>query len=182
MISKVILVDMDGVLANFEEGFLNEWKKKYPKLPFVQLQNRRSFYIRDDYLREFLPKIESVYFKKGFILGLNPIEGAIDAIKEMETNGYQVKVCTTPLNGNIFSEEEKTTWIEKYLGKEWLKNLIFIKDKSLAEGDYLIDDKPKIKTVRVPKWEHVIFDAPYNRNIEDKKRLVKWSDWSKIIK
>ena len=172
---------MDGVIANFEEGFLNEWKKKYPELPFVQLQNRSNFYIRDDYPQEFLSKVESVYFKKGFILGLKPLEGAIEALKEMEADGYQVQICTTPLKGNKFSEEEKIKWVEKYLGKEWLKNLIFIKDKSLVEGDYLVDDKPDIKTTIAPKWEQIIFDAPYNRNVADKKRLLKWSDWHKVL-
>lgn len=173
---------MDGVLANFEEGFINEWKKKYPKLPFVQLQNRSNFYIRDDYPQEFLTKVESVYFKKGFILGLNPLKGAIEALREMVADGYQVKICTTPLNGNKFSEEEKTAWVEKYLGKEWLKNLIFIKDKSLVEGDCLIDDKPDIKKTTVPKWEQVIFDAPYNRMVKNLKRLSHWSNWRSVIK
>lgn len=182
MKSKLILVDMDGVIVNFEEGFLKAWRQKYPELPFVQLQNRNSFYIRDDYPKEFLSKVEEVYFKKGFILGLHPIEGAINALKEMESEGHQVKICTTPLNGNKFSEEEKTAWVEKYLGKGWLKNLIFIKDKSTVDGDYLIDDKPDIKTTVIPKWEQIIFDAPYNRNVNDKKRLMKWSDWRKVIK
>jgi 5'-nucleotidase len=169
---KLILVDMDGVLANFEEGFLIEWKNNYPELPYIPIQARRSF----------LSIVEGIYFKKGFVLGLEPFEGAIEALKTMRSEGHEVKICTTPLSGNKYSVEEKTAWVEKHLGKEWLKNLISIKDKSLVEGDYLIDDKPEITTTSIPKWEQIIFDAPYNRKVVGKKRLLKWADWQKVIK
>ena len=39
-------------------------------------------------------------------------------------------------------------------------------DKTLVRGDVLIDDKPHVTGSNAPTWQHLLYDAPYNRDIE----------------
>lgn len=46
-----VLVDMDGVLADFEGGFLKKYRARYPEEPFVSLEQRRGFWVSTQYGR-----------------------------------------------------------------------------------------------------------------------------------
>ena len=45
-----VLVDMDGVLADFEGHFLNRYRQKFPSEPFIPLEERRTFYVFEQYV------------------------------------------------------------------------------------------------------------------------------------
>ena len=44
-----VLVDMDCVLCDFEGHFLSLFQSKYPCSSFIPLQERRTFYVKDQY-------------------------------------------------------------------------------------------------------------------------------------
>lgn len=44
-----ILVDMDGVLADFEGGFLKRYRARYPSEPYITLGDRRGFWVSAQY-------------------------------------------------------------------------------------------------------------------------------------
>ncbi len=44
-----VLVDMDGVLCDFEGSFLQMFKEKYPNSPHIPLEERKTFYVADQY-------------------------------------------------------------------------------------------------------------------------------------
>lgn len=46
-----VLVDMDGVLADFEGGFLKKYRRKYPSEPYIPLEDRRGFWVSSQYGR-----------------------------------------------------------------------------------------------------------------------------------
>ncbi|XP_011523002.3 5'(3')-deoxyribonucleotidase, cytosolic type isoform X1 [Homo sapiens] len=81
-----VLVDMDGVLADFEAGLLRGFRRRFPEEPHVPLEQRRGFLAREQYraLRpDLADKVASVYEAPGFFLDLEPIPGALDAVREM---------------------------------------------------------------------------------------------------
>jgi hypothetical protein len=39
-------------------------------------------------------------------------------------------------------------------------------DKTLIDGDVLVDDRPTVTGTRSPTWRRVIFDQPYDRNVQ----------------
>ena len=44
-----VLVDLDGVMADFDAHFLAKWRQKYPEEPYVALEDRKTFYLVDQY-------------------------------------------------------------------------------------------------------------------------------------
>jgi 5'-nucleotidase len=171
----VVLIDMDNTIADLEKAVCQEFKKQYPNEVWPE---------RTDF--EFDQKIEgltrSIITQEHFFENLEPIEGALTAIVEMHNAGFHVVFCTSPLKEYKYCVPEKFKWIEKHLGAFWLSRIIIIKDKTLAHGKYLIDDKPNPENgTIVPSWQHVLFEQPYNNKL-NKPRISKWSEWKSIIK
>uniref|UniRef100_A0ACB8EKD4 Uncharacterized protein n=1 Tax=Sphaerodactylus townsendi TaxID=933632 RepID=A0ACB8EKD4_9SAUR len=106
-----VLVDMDGVLADFEGGLLRGFLASYPGDPHIELSERRGFSAREQYssLREDLgDKAASVYESPGFFLSLDPIPGAIEAMQEMiQMPNTEVFICTSPLRKYEYCISEK---------------------------------------------------------------------------
>ena len=44
-----VLVDLDGVIADFEGGFLKNYRARYPNDPFITLEDRRGFWVSSQY-------------------------------------------------------------------------------------------------------------------------------------
>lgn len=44
-----VLVDMDGVIADFEGGFLKKYRARYPEEPYISLEDRRGFWVSMQY-------------------------------------------------------------------------------------------------------------------------------------
>lgn len=174
-----ILVDMDGTITDFESGFLDLWRARFPRRPFVELNQRQTFYVSEDYPPEYKTDINTIiYHEAGFFANLSPINGAIEALTKMEKLGHQVFICSAPRWTK--SVHEKSQWIGRHLGENWVNRLILTRDKSIVRGDILIDDRPEMTTSRPPLWEQVLFDQPYNRHLIDKRRL-NWQNYREVL-
>lgn len=44
-----VLVDVDGVLADFEGGFLKKYRARYPNDPYISLEDREGFWVSAQY-------------------------------------------------------------------------------------------------------------------------------------
>jgi 5'(3')-deoxyribonucleotidase len=116
---KRVFVDMDGVLCDFRKGVINNVLAPANKTEAEFPQSRLGFFIL-----------------------LEPIEGAIKAVNELQKK-YDVWILTRPSFYNLHCYTEKAIWVRKHLGYEMQKKLILAGDKSLIIGDYLIDDTNK---------------------------------------
>jgi len=177
----VILVDMDDVLAQFEAGFLDIWRRLYPDLPYIPLPQRDVFGIEKQYPPEFREKIRAIFRTPGFFLNLEPVPGGPEALRQMLDQGHQVFICTAPMVECVSCSMEKFQWTERHLGHDFLKRLTIASDKTLVRGDFLIDDRPEVTGSMAPVWEHVVFDCAYNRSQITKRRLAFWPDWRRIL-
>lgn len=185
----LVLIDQDGVLADFERGLLDAFRAEHPGAPFIDLSARRGFYARCQYAATYGPEwgrtVDAISHAKGFFLSLPVIPGALEALREMREAGHEVFVCTSPLTGSQWCVPEKLAWIESHLDRSWLDQVIIIKDKTLV-GDrlqrcVLVDDRPLITgSANPPPWTHVLYDAPYNQ-AEPGPRLSCWAEWHDVL-
>ncbi len=175
---KIVLIDMDGTVADFEKGFVESAKNN--NWIVEKTKNKMHLKISGDKDQE---KRYFITSEKNFYLNLEPIFGAVEAVKEiLADKNFEVFFCTSPLIKYKNCVPEKYQWIEKYFGLEATKKIIITRDKTLVKGDYLIDDKPEILgAVKNPDWEHIYFTQPYNKNLRG-KRITDWKEWRDIIK
>src|SRR3989338_7837741 len=167
-----ILVDMDGVVADFEKGFLEQWKKIHPDKQGIPLEQRTTFYPRDQYPTKLA---EDIVLTQGFYRYLPSIDGSINALKQLEKR-HDIFICTSPRNRSKYCVSEKYEWIEQNLGREWIPRTILSKDKTLIYGDFLIDDKESIKgCIEKPRWQHILYKQPYNTG------SFTWNDYKRFL-
>jgi 5'-nucleotidase len=175
-----ILVDMDGVIADLEQEFLQRWRKRHAEKFYVPLEKRTAFYVKDDYPEELKPMVDEILLEASFFREIIPVPGAKEALEEMQARGFEVFICTSPLSTYKNCVLEKYDWVEKYMGPTWVRQVILTKDKTILRADVLIDDKPVITGAEdTPGWEHILYDRPYNRNVN--KRRLTWENWRDII-
>lgn len=175
-----ILLDMDGVLANFDQGVMDEWQRRYPDEPLRPYVERQEFFIDHDHPDHMRPRLEAIYRAPGFFRALDVIPGSQAAVQAMLARGWQVAVCTAPLLGVPTCMSEKHDWLAQHFGDEMARRMIIALDKTVVRGDILIDDRPQIVGQWPPQWEHVIYDHPYNRQAGHQRRLT-WADWQDVL-
>ena len=182
---KTILVDMDSVLTDFhkrqheimiERGFTD-----YPKP-----EDRDFFYDRDSsWMSEELKKEGTkVIGEKGFFESFEPIEGGIEAVKEMLDLGLNVRICTSPYFTNPTGFQAKADWIQKHFDVWFLKRLVITNDKTLVKGDFLIDDRPDFPDGKSykPEWKHLVFEQKYNEGLFPKEDYINWKNWKEVLR
>jgi len=175
-----ILIDMDGVISDFDGEFLKRWRERYPNKFYVPLEERTEFYVKDSYPEELKPLVAEILLEPGFFREMMPMDGAKEALFEMESMGHEIFICTSPLSTYKNCVLEKYEWVDQFLGPEWVKRIVLTKDKTIVKADIIIDDKPEITGVEsTPSWEHILYDRPYNRNV-DRKRLT-WENWKDML-
>jgi len=173
---NIVLVDMDGVLVDFDGEVLRRMEKEFPHIKL--LPERQKFYVSDDY-PEYSELVRYISDQPGFFESLPLLDNAVEGWQRMIELGYDPRICSSPMLSNPYSKSEKHISIQKHLvpifGELALANAIISREKAEHNGIALIDDKPEIKNADKATWTHILYDQPYNRNI-DKPRIKGWKD------
>lgn len=176
-----ILVDMDSTVADWGKEYdrmLDEHDEgNFKSCNIPRTAQQQAFNLKRGMDDHQSAVIDAIMDDPGFYARLDPIEGAIDALKSMVEQGHEVILVTSPWLTNPTCITDKFDWVEKYLGADWTERLIITKDKTHVAGDILIDDKPEIKGTATPSWTHILFDQPYNQYVIDKMRVYDWTNF-----
>lgn len=155
----IVLVDMDGVLADYDGKMLKEVRKHMESNPLeITRENLWSYLSINEHLKD---KIE---WEDGFFYSLEPIDGALEAIERMKKREWDIWICSSPSVTSKTCHSDKNNWLKKHFG-DWLaRKLILTKDKTLVIGDILIDDRGEIKGINQENtsFTHILFEQPYN--------------------
>lgn len=155
MEKKIVYIDMDGVLVDFEKSV----KDHFEKYPY-----QKSIY------KNNVDLIHNVF------LTAPPIEGALEAVKKLEeSDKYELFIATSVPWGNIESSSHKRIWIEQYFGKLFKRKMFATHRKDLLMGDYLIDDRIKNGAGEF-KGELLRFGWSYEEN-----KMNEYPNWESIL-
>ena len=153
-----ILVDVDGVIANFVSGFMYLYAEKGGEVP-------EGFEWTHWDAMDDLPNQDvrvKVWDDTDLFWILKPYPGAIDALEKMNAR-FDVRIVTALPHKHI---ETRSAWFKQYAPFIHRKNqMIFTNDKSVITGDILIDDNVGY----VKSWlaagnsNAVLIDRPWNQ-------------------
>eukprot|EP00182_Erythrolobus_australicus_P003166 CAMPEP_0185841930 /NCGR_PEP_ID=MMETSP1353-20130828/18150_1 /TAXON_ID=1077150 /ORGANISM="Erythrolobus australicus, Strain CCMP3124" /LENGTH=227 /DNA_ID=CAMNT_0028541423 /DNA_START=15 /DNA_END=698 /DNA_ORIENTATION=+ len=183
LVRKTVLIDMDNTLVDFDSEFAKRWVKERPGDSVGRIKSRLHFELEENFPAELRPLAEKIMGTPGFYIEFAPQPGAIEAVRAMTAAGLNVVFCTAPHPLQYETcVQEKFAWVRRHLGEEYLSQLIITRDKTLVKGAVLIDDKPRVTgACAKPEWTHIVFDQPYNRDVETDTRLTEWPLWPGVL-
>ena len=181
----IVLVDMDGVLADFDAEFARRYELAHrtgrpDDGPDVDVTTRAEFKVDTLFPAQWTDRVRAISAAAGFFRGLPVVPGAVEGLSALEAAGHDVFICTAPLTRYENCVAEKFAWVEQHLGPRWVSRIVMTKDKTLVHGDVLIDDKPHVTGVRTPDWEHVRYTRSYNAAVADVPRLT-WDNAVQVL-
>lgn len=97
----------------------------------------------DSYRKKMDATGDMIKAQVGAYANMDPLPGALDAVRSVIGMGYDVWIATKPPTGIAFAYADKAQWIFDHL-PELKRKIIVTHDKGLLgnKRDFLIDDRP----------------------------------------
>lgn len=158
---KRIIIDTDGVIRDFHQKLIEVYKKYYPQNGAPTLQKITSWELKNHF--PIGEKIHQFYAQDHTteIFYDAPIkEGAIDFLKNLKKEFFIILATS---QGSLDCKAITMQWYLKHNLPH--DEIVFTVDKSMINGDYLIDDSPEQLEHAMQKGIKIIpFLQPWNIN------------------
>ena len=189
--SKIIGVDVDGVLLKWEEAFDDfmtgqgltkkdqghfDLRKHYPDVPAEALNTYISVFNESAYMRY-----------------LEPMDGAVEYVTKLAEEGYKFSVVSSQTTNKVANRAREDNLKEVF--GDVFEDFTFLET---GQGKYFalqkfdmetiwIDDKPdNVESGKVLGLVPILLDLPHNRSYNNKQmniqRANSWKDIYDIIK
>lgn len=163
MTKPILLLDMDGPIADFDQAFWDLCKAYDWELDIESLDDPgRKRFLTDNMPNETQRKIARRHVEgTRWFRDLPTTPGAKEGVAELHEY-FDIWVCTKPLEANTNCRDDKAHWL-RWTFPELEDKLIIAPDKSRVSGAVLLDDAPKWVWMGRADWVPVIFRSGFNQ-------------------
>lgn len=190
--NKVILFDMDDVLADFISPWISLYNKEYN-------DNLLPEHITDWNTTQFVKpecgkKIYDYLKTPGIFRNLSVRPYAQECIQNLIQKDFSIFIVSDSPQGHSFCDyqnnplfvgnpaDDKRKWLAEHFPMIKQENIIFTGQKWMISGDVIVDDKPATFLEFQKRNRHaVLIDQPYNRHIETPYRAFTLQEAEKMI-
>ncbi len=180
---KHVLLDVDGVLADFTGAYLRAVYEETGRQYTVEAMNTYSLRDYCQLSPQEEKKLDRRVCEEGFAYNLDPLpglEGAARLIAE-----HDVRVVTSPWHSSRHWYGERVAWLWDHL-RFPAKKVIFAGEKHPVWGDVLIDDKTETVQTWAGRWPRgraVLWNAPWNQDAGEGStiRARSWDDVFRVL-
>lgn len=178
--TKRILIDIDGTVADWERQFITLMQEHSPHIELFPHGTRTvADREREQEIRSY-PETQTVLAMPDFYRTLKWYEGAKEAILRLDSDGYDVFFCSMPSRINKTSASEKIQWVEEGLGSSWIDKVVLTYRKDVVGADILIDDHVQPRT-DTTEWQQILYLQSYNKHIPGITRFNNWEDYDMLL-
>ena len=169
-----IAIDMDGVMADTTQQFINYYAKIYGVTVDKETlngQEETGGFPHDKAI------IRSLLYEPGFFRDKPVIKDSQEVIRALHDK-HEVFIVSAAIEFPN-SLNEKLLWLEEHYPFISWQHIVFCGSKTIVQADFMIDDH--IKNLQHFKGEALMFTAPHNINVTDYKRVNNWEEVGKLL-
>lgn len=160
--SLTILLDCDGPLADFDGHFWNTAIDCGYEMDIESRHDQKHRFFTDHIKnKKQRNEIRNHINNSRWFRDLPVTPESQKSVAELEELGYDLWVCTKPLDANKYCAGDKHTWIREHF-PSLSKKVIIAPNKSLIKGDILFDDAINLSHMEVAEWKPIVFATSYN--------------------
>ncbi|WP_093025930.1 5' nucleotidase, NT5C type [Pustulibacterium marinum] len=171
---KTVAVDMDGVLADVENHFLNLYNQNFgTKLTYEDIKGKPE--------REAFPDpgvVMKFASTPGFFRTVPVMKDAVEGLKKL-CDIFDVYVVSSAMEFPQFLEE-KYDWLAEHFPFIHWKKIVLCGDKKIVNTDFMIDDH--CKNLDFFKGTPILFSAFHNIDVDKYVRVDNWKDVVSLLK
>ena len=189
MKDKLILVDCDGVLFDWEYAF-DQWMKRHGytvKETGIYLMDVKYGLERNETMRLVRMFNESAWIRK-----LPPLRDAIKYVKKLHSDHGYIFHAITSLSDDVYSQHLRTKNLIEMFGPSVFEKYVYLdtgadKDEELAvykdSGCYWVEDKPENVDVGISLGlDGILVSHEHNKDYTGSAKVVKnWKEIYNII-
>lgn len=173
--SKTILIDIDDTIENLCETWVDFLNKQYGTS--VQYNE-----ITEWNMSKFFPNLtkEQVFeplYNPNLWDYVKPKPGAVEYVKKLIAEGYNVYLCTTTDYRNVRPKFEKV--IQKHFPYISWNQVIIASRKQMINADILVDDG--VHNLENGNYIKILFTAPHNRGYDAEAHgMYRADNWEQV--
>ncbi len=173
----VILIDADGVLEDLSQKWVEYLNEKYGTS--VRYEDLTEWDMTAAFPSLTREQVYVIDRDEEFYSRLEPIPGAVTAVKQLLEDGHEIYIVTTTpyqvvrakLDRAIFRFFPFLTWM----------NVVITSNKHLIRGDVLIDDG--VHNLLGGEYRKILVSAPYNMDYNaEANDMIRVGSWKEIYR
>jgi len=170
-------VDLDGVVANFIDGF-RDWLKSQGHTHEMPPPDRYNVWEVWGLTKEQWDENFAAACARGLFSTLSPYNGAVESLQKLKSDGKFIHIITYRTYPHV--QLDTINWLAKY--QVLYGALTFSKEKAGFPLDVMIEDTATsvepIEKAGVPCY---LMDRPWNRSLDCSKRVFSWKEFVEEI-